>query len=219
MTLVHVTDAGVDSQRLQGPDSADSQQHLLPDPHFAVAAVQNRGDFAVVRFVAFEVGVEQEKGDAADVGAPYPGGYGAVRVGDLDGQGGPRGVGDRLDRKAVEVVLGIGLELPAVRVERLPEVPLAIQETDPGQGEAEVARRLQVVPGEHPEAPRIDRQGSGDSEFQREIGDLQTVLTVPLVEPGLSRHVLLERGGQPGDAGGELAVCLGRGQAVLAQRG
>ena len=154
-----------------------------------------------------------------DVGAPYPGGYGAVRVGDLDGQGGPRGVGDRLDRKAVEVVLGIGLELPAVRVERLPEVPLAIQETDPGQWEAEVARRLQVVPGGHPEASRIDRQGSGDSEFQREIGNLQTVLTVRLVEPGLSRHVLLERGGQPGDAGGELAVCLGRGQAVLAQRG
>jgi hypothetical protein len=59
----------------------------------------------------------------------------------------------------------IALLLPAVGIEGLPEVPLAIEQSDGHERDAEVARGLEVVSGEYPEAAGVRRQRLADAEL------------------------------------------------------
>ena len=64
-----------------GPARRPSQQHFLRDAHFLVAGIQARGQLAVGRVVAFQVGVQQIQRDAPnlnlqDARANFPPGQG-----------------------------------------------------------------------------------------------------------------------------------------------
>ena len=112
-------------------------------------------------------------------------------------------LGDR-ERQLLRLEDRIRLGLPALGVEDLPEVPLAVEEADAGQRHAEVARRLQVVSGEHAEAAGVDRQDLRQPELGREVGDafsLRDELPGAGV-PGLGQVLL----GQPADLGEQLCL-------------
>jgi hypothetical protein len=75
--------------------------------------------------------------------------------------------------------------LPPVRREVLVEVALLVQQSDAEQRHAELARGLEVIPREDAEPARVDRQGLGQAELQREIRDERTRRrTVLLLVPG-----------------------------------
>ena len=50
--LVEMIDAGRNAQRLERPDAADPQHHLLANAHAVVAAVKPAGEFAIFRAIA-----------------------------------------------------------------------------------------------------------------------------------------------------------------------
>ena len=65
-------------------------------------------------------------------------------------------------------VLGV---LPAVAVDALAEVRLAVEEPDRDQRQPQVGRALEVVAREHAEAAAVDGQRLVDAELGREVGD------------------------------------------------
>ena len=171
-----------------GPHPADADQDLLADPVVLVAAVEAVGDAAQVGVVLLDVGVEQQQRDAADRGPPHPRvEHAAAGHVHRDQQRSTRFVGQQVQRQALRVQDGIGLHLPAVKGERLAEVAGAVQQPDGHQRHAEVRRRLQVVAGEHAEAPRVVRQDLRDAELHREVrdglGQVRVVLVLHLVPP------------------------------------
>src|SRR5205823_9531984 len=115
------------------------------------------GDVPVFRGVLRDVAVEQVKGDAADVDLPDAGVD--LPAGQVDGDGQRAAVRVHLgdQRQVEEVVLRVALLLPAVHVQVLPEVPLPVHQADAHERQTEVAGRLQVVAGQHPEAAGVDR--------------------------------------------------------------
>ena len=74
VALVAVEHLRVDPEGAQRPDAADAEDDLLAQAVVRVAAVEPVGDGDAVGGVAFDVGVEQEQGDLADVGPPDPDG-------------------------------------------------------------------------------------------------------------------------------------------------
>ena len=98
----------------------------------------------------------------------------------------------RRQRHDVGVEQRVALLLPAVGVEALAEVAVPVEQADADEGHAEVARRLEVVAGQHAEAAGVLRDGLGDAELGREVGD-QVERAVALgLEPAVAVEVALQ---------------------------
>ena len=153
--------------RAHGAHPADADQDLLPDALVLVAAVEPVGDAAQVGVVLLDVGVEHQQRHPADRGLPdarlqqLPGGHR-----DLDEHLLARCPGrsvsgarfwphEQLQRQPLRVEHRVGLQLPAVERQRLPEVPRPVQQPHPDERQAEVRGRLEVVAREHAEAARV----------------------------------------------------------------
>ena len=91
----------------------------------------------------------------------------------------------RVRAMAYGVEVGEPLLLHAVDGQLLAEVAVAVEEPDADEGDAEVARRLQVVAGQHAEAAGVLRQRLGDAELRREVGDQPQRAGLPGLGPGL----------------------------------
>ena len=72
-------------------------------------------------------------------------------------------------RQLVDVGVEVLFLLPAVDVEPLPEVALAVEQADADQRDAEIGRALDVVAGEHAQAAGIDRQRFVQAELRGKI--------------------------------------------------
>ena len=209
--LVHVGHGGIDAEGAEGPDAAHAEEDLLLDAHLLVAAVEGRGDEAVLGAVLLDVRVEEVERGAADLDLPDLGRDEAARQvhGYLDGV--TPGVEAAVDGHVVPVVLGVGLLLEAVRVEVLLEVALPVEEAHADEGQAHVARGLHVVAREDAEAARVDGQGDVEAVLHGEVGDL---LLVAALVPGLAALVALElpvhflEGREVGVVLGELVVAF-----------
>ena len=123
--------------------------------------------------------------------------------GKLHGQGLVTRSDRAAERQQLEVDMAVALVLPALGVDPLLDVALAVEEADADERDAEVGGALQVIPGERAEAARVD----GDRLVQRELG--REVRDRPRVEhaarrlapgPGVAADELLGRqGGEEGD--------------------
>ena len=136
MPLVHVADSGFDAHGLQGAQTADAEEDLLPDPHGRVAAVEASGNIAVRRGVFVEVGIEQIEPHSAHQYLPDSRLHHAVGKGHFNGQVLSVAAVDRLHGHLVEVVFRVALYLPAVGVEGLAEIAFAVEQADPDEGNA-----------------------------------------------------------------------------------
>ena len=182
----------------QRPDPAHPEEQLLLEPVVAAAAVEAVRDVAGVVVVVRDVGVEQQQGDAADVGPPDVGGQGAA-VG--QGQGDPDRVPVLLPQQrqghAVRVEHGVGLLLPRVAGQGLLEVAVLVEQADAHHRHAEVRGALEVVAGEDPQPARVLGEHGGDTVLGGEVGDgPRGVLRLRLLVPQVVGEVALEIGVQ-----------------------
>ncbi len=178
--LVGVEHLGLEAERLQGAHAADAEEDLLADAVLGVAAVQPVGHQPALRGVAVHVAVQEVELHPAHVGPPDLGLQGLT--GEVDGD--PHAV-TALQRQRVGIELGEALLLHAVHGQQLAEVARAVEETDAHEGHAEVARRLQVVPGEDAQAARVLRQGLRDAELGGEVGHQPQRAGLHRLGPGL----------------------------------
>ena len=70
VSFVHVKNFRINAERGEGFDAANPEHHLLPNPHFEIAAVKLGGDKPILGVVFGNVGIEKVKSDAADVQLP-----------------------------------------------------------------------------------------------------------------------------------------------------
>ena len=156
----------------QGAYAAHAEEQLLAQPVLGVAAVEPVGHVAVVGAVLLDVGVEEQQRHPTDVGDEDPRHQvGAVGQGEGDRRPAAVGLAEHGQRQLVGVEDGVALLLPAVAVERLLEVAVAVEQAHPHQRDAEVGGRLEVVAGEDAEAAGVLRQHRGDAELGREVRD------------------------------------------------
>ena len=180
---------GVQAECSQGPDAADAEHDLLAQAVLDVAAVEAVGDAGGLAGCSRRhVGVEQVQRDPADVDAPDR--DRDVLAADLEADLQPVGV----HRQPVRVRAGERLLLPAVGVEALVEVALAVEQPDADERHAEVGRRLQVVAGEHAEAARVLGERLGQTELGREVGDEIERAVVAAAGTSGARWCVVERG-------------------------
>ena len=165
------------------------------------AAVEAVAGETVDVVVLVDVGVEQVELDAAHLGQPQAGVHG--HAGQLDGDG---DVLHRFERHRPGVEAGEPLHLPAGVVELLAEVAVAVEEADGDQRQAEVVGRLQMVAGQHPEAPGVLGERGGDAELGGEVGDLPQRRAVAALEPPRGRRAALQLGVHGGGETGEVRV-------------
>ena len=172
MPLVHVEHRRLQAQSLEGAHASDAQDDLLADARIGVAAIERIGDVPILgQQILRDIGVEQVKLHSPDFQLPHLNHY--VAGGQLDGYleflviRGAR----RRDGHGVEIVGGVALVLPSIRVQHLAEVALLIQQADAHQGQIEIAGRFQVVAGQDAQAAGIDGEALGQSVFGGEISD------------------------------------------------
>ena len=187
MALVGVEHLGLDADGLQRPHAADAEQDLLAQPVLDVAAVQPVGDLADLVGVLLDVGVEEVQRHPADARLPHLGHERHAGQVDLD----PDAVARR-QRHDVGVEQRVALLLPAVGVEALAEVAVAVEQADADERDAQVAGRLEVVAGEHAQAARVLGDGLGDAELGREVGDEVERAVALGLEPAVALEVALQ---------------------------
>ncbi len=116
----------------------------------------------------------------------------------------------------VGVEQGVALLLPAVGVEALAEVAVPVEQPDADQRHAEVARRLEVVAGQHAEAAGVLGDRLGDAELGREVGDEVERAVAAGLEPPVAVEVPLELAVHLAEEPPEAAV-VGEGVEPLAR--
>ena len=168
--LVQMIHAGRDAQRLQGPDAPHAGDQLLADSRPVVAAVEPRGQLAVLGAVALHVAVQQIEADAAHPHQPDLGQQLAGAGLDLDGDRLAVRPAGGLHRQVLDLRVQVLLLLPAVAVQVLLEVALVVEQPDGHQGNPQAAGALDVVAREHAQTAGVDRHRLVDPELQREVG-------------------------------------------------
>ena len=171
VSLVEVEDAGVDPERAERVHRAEPEQAVLAEARERVALVQPGRDPALDGVVLLELGVEEVERHPSDLRAP-----------DVEGDVAPEEAEGQAERGSVVVehvhrgqALGHDLcpvlVLQARPIDALLEVALAIEEADADHGQGEVARGLEDVSCERPEAARVDRQRGVDAELGADEDD------------------------------------------------
>ena len=195
--------------------AADAEQQLLLQPVLAATAVEPVGDIALRGIVALDIGVEHEQRDASHVGAPDVRAQGTpTGEPDLDDHRRAVGLAQQRQRQPVGVQDGVGLLLPAVARERLPEVAGAVEQPDADDRHTEVGRRLQVVTGEDAQPAGVLRQHLGDAELGREVGDRPWRVGTERLVPPVAGEVLLEAVGDPPQVTHEVGIVGQLGPAL-----
>jgi len=193
VALVHMADIGPQAEAFEGAQAADAEDDLLLDARLLVSAVELVGDLAIARLVLRRVGVEEVERDASDIHPPDPERDLPLREVHRNEDRLAGVVGFELDRKIVEVVVGVGLLLPPVGVQVLAEVSLLVEQADADERDAQLARRLEVVARENAEASGVDRQAFRQAELHGEVGDPGgRVGAVTGAEPGLPAQVVVQ---------------------------
>src|SRR4029079_13070694 len=133
-----MADGRVQSKRAKSAYAADAQQHLLPDAHLIVAAVEPGGEAAIVGRVAFDIGIEQVERHLADRQLPDLRPEAAPIDWHLDRDFLTRRIACGRQLLNADVDNGVPLGLPAVGRERLEEVALVVEEPNADERQSEV---------------------------------------------------------------------------------
>ncbi len=127
VSFVQMKNARRDAHCRQRAETADSQQHLLPDAQAGVAAVQARRKLAVLGGIAFDVGIEQEQIATPDFQAPDDRANCAVAHLDLNADWLALGPDGRFERQPADFGREVRFLLPAIRIEVLSKISLPVE--------------------------------------------------------------------------------------------
>ena len=167
--FVQVQHAGRDAHGLQRAEAADAQQQFLADSNAPIAAVEPRSQFAILRRISFDVRIEQQQIAASHLHAPDLGADRAAARLDLHGDRLALGPDGRFHGHLADVGLQIFFLLPAVLVQALPEIALAVKQADAHQRNPQVGCALDVIAGEHAQAAGINGKRFVQAELGGEI--------------------------------------------------
>ena len=156
MSLVHVTNLRMHTDRVQQVDATQPEHRLLAEPVVGVATIQVICKLAVPRVVAFKIGVEQKDGEdmtcyAQHIEAPRTNRDISPLQHDGDGGGNLRKTGLRVPRH-------IGLRLLPVPIEMLAEVAATVRERHGDHRRTGIRRGTKRVTSQHPEPARVGRK-------------------------------------------------------------
>src|SRR5215218_5028802 len=187
VALVGMPHARIDAHGPEHPDSADTQNPLLPHPELRPAGVEFVHQAAIVRMVGIEVGVEQVNRYSTHHDLPGPHVDRTSRCLHRGEPGLPAGSDDGNERSGAYVVLLVAVFLPAFQTQSLIEVTLAIEQSYADQRNTKVTGRLAVVTGKHAETTRVDRHRVVEPELGAEVGDRPAIeMGIVLCEPGVA---------------------------------
>ena len=130
-----------------------------------------RSQFPVLGSVPFHIRIEQQQIAASHFQPPHFRPYGAMARLDLHRHRDAVRSDGRLHGQLGDVPFEVILLLPAVLVQPLAEVALAVKQTDSDQGNTEVGSALDVVARQDTESAGVNRDRLMQPEFRREIGD------------------------------------------------
>ena len=139
--------------------------------HLAAADVEDVGDRPVGGVVVGDVRVEQQQRHAAHLGEPDGAPDRAPGHLDADRQRIAVSAGNPPQRQPLGVVVGIGVLLVAVGVDRLAEVAVAVEEAHADERDGHVRGGLEVVAGEHAQAAGVDAERLVEAVLGAEVGD------------------------------------------------
>ena len=177
----------------QRPHTAYTQDDLLREAVLGAAAVEPVGDVTRLRIVVIAVGVEHQQGNTPHGGHPDGGEDLPPRHLNTDLLRVSGGVQQAHNGHLVGGKHRVALLLPAGRVQRLPEVAVAVQQANADQRQPEIGCRLQVVAGEDSQPSRVLGQHLADPELGREVSDARRgVLVVSCValEPQVGGEIV-----------------------------
>ena len=171
VAFVHVKDGGLQPERLQYSQSADPQNDFLANPLVIIAGIELAGDVAMKRVgVLRDVAVHQIQAHAPEIDSPdfeEHGGFPGQHVHD---QLAAVRASHRRDGQGVKVVDRCPFLLPSVGIERLPEIPALVQQSQAHQRKDRVAGRLEMIAGKHAQTAGVDRHAIQQPVFHRKVG-------------------------------------------------
>ena len=152
VAFVQVPDCRRDAKGFECPDAAGPQHQLLVQAHLAAADIQDMRDGPVRLGIVRDVRVQQQDRHASYLDEPHRGVE--VTLGQLDGNRERLSIlaDDSQDRQLGQVVVRVGVLLVAVRVDRLTEIPMLVEEPHADERHCHVAGRLDVIAGQNAEA-------------------------------------------------------------------
>ena len=136
MPLIQVQDSGSEPHRTQSTISPHAQQQFLTDSRTPVSTVEPRGQLAVLGSISFDIGIEKKKIAAADFDAPDFYADGAAERLDIDRRCFALASDGRLHRQLIDVGRKVFFPLPAISIQALAKIALAIKQPNAGQGNA-----------------------------------------------------------------------------------
>src|SRR5439155_7154194 len=158
-------------QVVQQAHAANSQSHFLHETRFAIAAVKMTGNQSIDLFIVADVGVQQVERNPADVCLPDARLHGSTAHIDFNKQRNAFASPHQFQREFADVAFAISFLLPALRIDALLEIAIAIKQTDSNQRQIQIARRLQMVARQNAQAAGIKWQRAMDAELRTKIGD------------------------------------------------
>ena len=142
----------------------------MTDPRARVAAVEVGGELAVFRSISVDVGIKQQQVAPADLHAPNFCFDCAGACLDLDRHGLAVDSYGGFHRLLVDVGLQIFFLLPAVAIEALEKISVAVKYADADQRDIEIGGALDVIAGKHSESAGIHRNRFVQAELGGKIG-------------------------------------------------
>src|SRR5208283_2135385 len=161
--FVEVKNPRGDTERFQRAQTAYTQQYFLVHTHAAIAAVQTRSHIAVFGSIAVYIGVEEKQITTADFHAPNfridrtMSGVDLHHDGSaIDSYGGFHG-------QVVDIDFEVLFALPAVAIQALTEISLAIKQAHGNQRDAQIGGALNVIAGQNSKSTGVDGKRLVDS--------------------------------------------------------
>jgi hypothetical protein len=157
MPLIDMPDSGLDPQGPKCTDAACPQDDLLGEPHLPATDVEDAGDCSIPWIVVRHVRVQEQQRDPPDLDQPELGRNLAFGKRDAHQETASPGARDGPDRESGEVVHEVAMLLEAVRIDGLAEITTTVQQPNTDEWETEIAGALQMISGQDPEAPCVER--------------------------------------------------------------
>ena len=195
MPFIHVTYGGLYAQSVERAHAANTQQNFLPDARLTVPTVKLCRNFANGGWIFRQIGIEQIKGNAPNLHFPYPHPRFCFGKCESNGDIPAAFIADNLDGQRVVVIFEIFFLLPTVICEILIEIAVLIQQAHRRKWQPQCTRRFEMIPGQHTQTTRINRQAFGETKLRRKIGNLNIghCFAMGRMKIGLAIHKRAER--------------------------
>ena len=167
--FVEVKNSRRDAERFQSAQAAHAEQQFLMHAHPAVAPIQPRCHLAVFRGIALHVGVEQKHITSAHFHAPYFCIDRTMPGIDLHHNRSAVLPDRRFHRQLVEVGFEVLFMLPAVAIQALAEISLAVKQAHADQWDAQIGSTLDVIARQNAKSTGIDRKRFVHAKFSGKV--------------------------------------------------